>query len=151
MDAPRLATPLDYGLRVARATGQTALDWSLREFLQNSGMGLFDRVSPDGYPDDDASWADTNGLMQRWRWVQGVPWAVRTLVPGETRRYAGGDPHAFRQRIVDHAAVRLTGSTLGEESNDAAIAFFEADDAELWQQVDNVVELICRLPESNLK
>ncbi|MEM6568921.1 MAG: DUF1800 family protein [Planctomycetota bacterium] len=150
-DAPRLTSPLDYGLRIGRICRIPAVDWSLRQFLQNSGMGLFDRVSPDGYPEEDTAWADTNGLMQRWRWVQQIPWAVRNIVPNDNRRYSGGDPDAWRQRILDHAAVRLTGWTLGEESNAAALAFFQEDEAQVWRQVDNACELVCRLPEANLK
>lgn len=151
MDVPRLATPVDYGLRFARVTGQTALDWSMVQFLQSSGMGMFDRVSPDGYPDEDEAWSDTNGLMQRWNWVRSVPWATRYLVPDGARRFAGGDPQSFRQRIIDHAALRLTGSLLGEESNEAALIFFEEDEGNAWEQVSRVLELVCRLPEANLK
>ncbi|MEM6673611.1 MAG: DUF1800 family protein [Planctomycetota bacterium] len=149
---PRLTTPIDFGLRVARVTGNETIDWSLRAFLRNSGMGLFDRVSPDGYPDDDASWADTNGIVQRWRWIQEIPWVVHSLVPSEMRRVAAGDPQSYRQRVVDHAAVRLLGRTLGAESNAAALQHFEeCADLVSWKRVNRVVELVSRLPESNLK
>ena len=148
---PRVATPLDFGLRVARTTFVPSLDGSLRQFLRNSGMGLFDCATPDGYPDEDQAWTDTNGLMQRWSWVQEIPWAVRRLVPDRARRYSGGDAHAWRQRVIDLAAVRLTGWTLGPESNTAALEFLRQDDSPTWEKVDRLALLVCRLPEANLK
>ena len=151
MDAPRLATPLDYGLRLGRTTGVPQVDWSLESFLRSSGMGLFDCVTPDGYPDEDAAWADTNGMVQRWRWVQAIPWAVRALVPNAARPYRGGDPAAWRQRVVDHAAVRLTGRTLGAQSNASALEFLGHDEGGVGQRVDRLTILVCRLPEANLK
>ena len=148
---PRVTTPLDFGLRLARTTSVPAVEASLRQFLRNSGMALFDCATPDGYPDEDQAWTDTNGLMQRWSWVQEIPWAVRRLVPDGARRYSGGDAHAWRQRVVDLAAVRLTGWTLGQESNAAALSFLAQDESQVWQKVDHLALLVCRLPEANLK
>jgi len=150
-EEPRLARPLDYGLRVARTAGVPQVDHSLVQFLNASGMGLFDRATPDGYPEEDPAWADTNGLLQRWRWVQQVPWAVRNLVPNPTRNYRGGDPAGWRQRAVDHAAVRLTGKLLGPESNAAALDFLEQDEGPTWQAIDRLTVLICRMPEASLR
>lgn len=151
MDTPRLATPLDYGVRVARTATQPILDGSVRNFLKSSGMGLFDRESPDGYPDEDEAWSDTNGLMQRWRWVESVPWGLRGLLPDACRNYTAGDPHAYRQRVVDHIAVRLTGRLLSEESNGITLSYFEEQEGNSWEQAARVLEFICRLPEANLK
>jgi uncharacterized protein (DUF1800 family) len=149
--SPRLASPLHYGLRTARVLGYPQLDWGLCEFLRNSGMGMFDRATPDGYPDDDGAWADTNGLMQRWRWAQKVSWAVKALVPQRSRQYSGGDPLEWRQRVVDLAAVRLTGHVLGDESNSVALEYLKEDEGDLSKRVDRMTLLICRLPEANLK
>ncbi|MEE8468694.1 MAG: DUF1800 family protein, partial [Planctomycetota bacterium] len=137
--------------RVARAAGVPQVDHSLVQFLSASGMGLFDRATPDGYPEEDPAWADTNGLLQRWRWVQKVPWAVRNLVPNPSRAYRGGDPLAWRQRAIDHVAVRLTGKLLGPRSNAAALTFLEEDTGSAWQSIDRLTVLICRLPEASLR
>ncbi|MFT4538731.1 MAG: hypothetical protein ACI841_000888 [Planctomycetota bacterium] len=150
-EEPRLTSPLDYGLRVARTIGFPQVDGSMCTFLNNSGMGLFDRATPDGYPDEDEAWADTNGLLQRWRWVQNIPWAVRALVPRHVRQYSGGDPAEWRQRVVDVAAVRLTGGLLGESSNEAALSFLADQEGNTSQRVDSLTLLMCRLPEASLK
>jgi hypothetical protein len=76
---------------------------------------------------------------------------VRLLVPDDARRYAGGDPLAWRQRVVDLAAVRLTGRTLGADSNAAAMEYLARDESPNWQRVDHVALLVCRLPEASLK
>ncbi|TDJ73539.1 MAG: DUF1800 family protein [Planctomycetota bacterium] len=149
--APRVTTPFDYGVRLARATGVFAVDGALVGFLDRSGMGLFDCATPDGYPEGDAEWTDSNAVMQRWRLPQEIPWAVRRIVPDALRRYGGGDPTRWHQRVVDVAAVRLTGRVLGEESNAAVLEFFDSQTGNAWEQVDRAAVLISRMPEASLK
>ncbi|MCP3920607.1 MAG: DUF1800 family protein [bacterium] len=150
-DEARLAQPIDFAVRVARTTGSFAADWAVSEYLRQSGMGFADRETPDGYPEEDEAWVDTNALMQRWRFVQRHRWIVRSLVPDGMRSPGAGDGSAWRQRVVDHAAVRLTGSTLSAESNDAALDFLAQAEGNPWERVEETIVLLCRLPEASLK
>jgi len=146
----RVTTPLDYAVRMARATDVPEMDWAVQNFLGRSGMSPYDRATPDGYPDDDAAWVDTNAMLQRWRLVSDVPWAVRNLVSQPVRRPPAGDVQDWRQRVVDLAAVRLTGSVLGADSNRAALEY-PLDDEPIWIQVDRTAAVVSLLPEANLK
>lgn len=150
-DEPRMTSPFDFAVRLGRATDVTAIDWALSGYLRRSGMSLHDHVTPDGYPQEDSAWVDTNGMLQRWRLAQEIPWALRKLVADPVRNRRAGDQEHWRQRVVDLAAVQLTGWTLSEESNQAALDFLAADDGPAWQSVDQTVVLVCRLPEANMK
>jgi len=147
----RVATPLDFGVRLARTTDAYEIDWAVRDYMARSGMGVFDRATPDGYPEEDAAWVDTNATMQRWNLAQQVSWAVRRLVAPQLNQRAGGDVDAWRQRVVDVAAVRLTGSTLSEESNRAALEYMASADVDPGQEVQQLTVLLCQLPEASLR
>jgi len=149
--APRVATPIDYGLRLVRAIDNPAAIWSLGSFLNRSGMGIYDRATPDGYPEEDTAWTDSNVTGQRWRLGAEVPWAIRALVPDGMRRDRGGDPARWRQRIVDVAAIRLTGRLLGPASNEAALAYLKDVEGEPWAKIDRLAVLVTRLPEASLR
>jgi hypothetical protein len=148
---PRVATPVDYGLRLARSVENTAAIWSLGTFLNRSGMGLYDRATPDGYPEEDTAWIDSNATAQRWTLGAEVPWAIRVLVPDGMRRGNDGDELGWRQRLVDVTAIRLTGWPLGDASNEAALAFLEDVEGERWRKADQLAVLITRLPEASLR
>ena len=149
--APRIASPLDYALRLVRTTGAHNVDWAVNRFLDRSGMGVFDRSTPDGYPEEDAAWVDTNALAQRWRLAEEIGWAVGRLVPPPLHGGAAGDLGEWRQRVIDSVAVRLTGWTLGEESNRAALDYLAGLDDQNWESLQQAAVLVCRLPEANLK
>jgi uncharacterized protein (DUF1800 family) len=148
---PRLTTPLDFALRLGRATDLYPVSSALGAYLRRSGMAMFDRATPDGYPEEDQAWVDTNALLQRWRLANDIPWAVRELIPDGMRRAPAGEVERWRQRMVDVAAIRLTGWPLGEESNAAALEWLEETGGPAWQQGDRAALMVCRLPEASLK
>ncbi|MEM7166931.1 MAG: DUF1800 family protein [Planctomycetota bacterium] len=149
---PRVATPLDYGLRLTRICGDQRVG-TLNGFLNRSGMALYDRATPDGYPDEDHAYADSNAMLQRWRLARQQEWRLLALVPpawvrvGEAKRDA-----AWRQRVVDYLAMRVTGRLLGKRSNEAACGFLRSVQSEgARKQILEVAKLICQLPEANLR
>lgn len=151
-EAPeRVTTPIDFGLRLGRAIQNPGAIWALHAFLNRSGMAFFDRATPDGYPEEDAAWVDSNATAQRWRLGGEIPWAIRALVPDDLRRVHDGDPDRWRQRVVDVAAVRLTGRVLGPESNAAALEFLRESEGSPWEIVDRLAVLVTRLPEASLR
>ena len=150
-DEPRMTSPFEFGVRLGRTTERPEIDWALSGYLRRSGTSLHDHVTPDGYPQEDAAWTDTNGMLQRWRLVQEIPWAVRNLAADPVRNRTAGDQERWRQRVIDLIAVRLTGWTLGQESNQAALEFLAAEEGPSWQAVDRTAVLVCRLPEANMK
>ena len=170
----KMATPLDFGLRVARvcraAVVQLGADPNqapnadqVEGFLKKSGMGLFDRVTPDGYPQNNGNYADSNALLQRWRFMQGVGESLNRLVPNDWRTppatvrpaandnpAAGGPPVVPDplQRFIDLAAVRLTGHLLDPGSNGAAL---EVLGQGTGNEMRETLLFISLLPETSLR
>jgi uncharacterized protein (DUF1800 family) len=62
----RMAHPTDFAIRLARVTGKTNAG-QLADFLGRCGNGMFDRATPDGYPEADSSYTDSNAMVQRWK------------------------------------------------------------------------------------
>ena len=172
----KMATPFDFGMRVARmcraATVQLGADPNqapnadqIEGFFKKSGMGLFDRVTPDGYPENNGNYADSNALLQRWRFMQTLGDHLNRLVPPNWRtppatvtpaaNETDGDGHAGPpvvadplQRFVDLAAVRLTGHLLDGGSNQAALEVLGQGGAD---QMRETILFIALLPETSLR
>jgi hypothetical protein len=148
--APRLSHPLDFALRLLRTTHHDQ-PWELGAFLDRSGQGLFDRPTPDGYPEEDATWCDSNALLQRWQLASKWPWLLASLVPGGIR-YSNDLPEdRWCDLVIDAVAVRLTGSVLGPRSHEAALEILHAAEGNRDERARSVATFIARLPEANLR
>ncbi|MCA9490847.1 MAG: DUF1800 family protein, partial [Myxococcales bacterium] len=148
---PRLAQPLEFALRLTRSCDYRN-PWAVRDYLNRSGAGLFDRSTPDGYPEDDAAFTDSNALVQRWRLAQGCAWNLSRLVPDAWRSGApGASDSSLHQRAIDALAMRLTGQLLGKRSNEAALQFMADTEGSLDQRILAVAPLIAQLPEANIR
>jgi uncharacterized protein (DUF1800 family) len=152
-DAPeKVASPIDFSVRLARLAG---LDnpAPIADFATRSGMGMFDRATPDGYPDSDGYFTSSNALLQRWRFAQVVQAAFvahNLFPPGWQPSNGGWDP-ATTQRLVDLAAVRITGRVLSTSSNDAAMQLLAAAPANTAQRLHLLATFLCQIPESSLR
>ncbi|MCP3902127.1 MAG: DUF1800 family protein [Planctomycetes bacterium] len=146
----RVAHPIDYAVRAGRATRHFQ-PWQISQFLQRSGRGLFNRPTPDGYPEEDATVTDSNALAQRWRLAQEFRWPLINLVPNAWRNESPTSEREWSQRIVDVIAVRLTGIVLSETSNDAAITLLAESGGPRHERVRMIAPFIAQLPEANLR
>ncbi len=157
----RMAQPLDFAVRTLRIAGADDANRATG-YLQAAGFGLFDRDTPDGYPQDDESYADSNAMLQRWKFGQGVDYHLARLLP-ETLRdpptiSEGDDPAAtaiaqqrWRQRVIDVLAVRLTGGLLSDRSNEAAHDVLSQTDKTGHDRIRLIAGLIAQLPEASLR
>ena len=178
--APKMAAPIDYGVRIARlcraAVVQTGANpdqaapkpEQVEGFLKKSGMGMFDRVTPDGYPQSDDAYADSNALLQRWHFMEGLVEPLNRLVPKGWRTPPVAAPavpttpavadaahpptvpdNAAQQRFIDLAALRLTGRLLTPGSNQAALDVL--GDAGAPDQYSQALLFVSLLPETSLR
>ncbi len=149
----RIAHPLDFGVRMARVTGETNAH-AVGEFMQASGQGLFERPTPDGYPEQDADSMSSNAMLQRWKLARRAEWQLAAFVPGELRyvdrkREAPNDDES--RAIIDTVALRLTGRVLSERSFEAARSVLAASSGPREERVRAVATLIAQLPEAGVK
>ena len=171
---PKMATPFDYGLRIARLSRDAILDLGanpdqalkpdqIARFLKMSGMGMFDRVTPDGYPEASADYIDSNALLQRWHFMEANLDGLNRLVPNSWRKPPEPTPTRVAneiltntpppvedaaQRFVDLAAIRLTGRLLSPASNQAALNILAEGKPDEMKQAILFVSL---LPETSLR
>jgi uncharacterized protein (DUF1800 family) len=148
----RLAHPLDYAVRLGRVSGQPR-PRAVQQYLQRSRFGLFDRPTPDGYPEIDSDYADSNAMLQRWRYARDLAQPLAALVPAPWRaqtKTPDADP-GWAQRIVDCLAVRVTGRVLGETSNSAALDLLSAAAGSREERVREAASFIAETPEANLR
>jgi uncharacterized protein (DUF1800 family) len=128
--ADRLCTPTDFIVRLLRAIdADSPAAGPAQGFLSRSRMGVFDNPTPDGYPPHDSAWADSNAMLQRWRIARELAPAIAStlaepLRAGESSTSPDSDS-AWRQRVIDLLAIRITGRLLGERSNAAAMALHD--------------------------
>lgn len=149
----RVAHPLDFGVRLARVTGETNAH-AVGEFLQSSGYGLFERATPDGYPENDADAMSSNALLQRWRLARRAEWQLVSFVPGDLRyvdRRRDAPTGDEARRIIDIVALRLTGRVLGAASFAAAMDVLAGTTGQRDERVRAVATFIAQLPETGLK
>ncbi len=62
---PKLLLPLEFALATQRTAGSANPGWAVT-LTDRSGRGIFDRVSPDGYPEACEEYADSNYQLQKW-------------------------------------------------------------------------------------
>ncbi len=75
----KVKRPIDWAISALRVTGaQIPTDCSgkaandLRKAASAMGQPLFERVSPDGWPDNAAYWVGADGLLKRWEHGAGI-------------------------------------------------------------------------------
>jgi uncharacterized protein (DUF1800 family) len=148
---PKIATPLDFSLRLARLAGSGNAG-AVRDFLRKSGTGLFERVTPDGYPEADAAYADSNALLQRWRFTTAMGGAVRRLLPGNLLSSDKGEwGPDVQNRALDLVAVRLTGRPLPPASREAGLKYLSQVSPSENERPKVVASLVAQLPSASLR
>ncbi|MFQ3670412.1 MAG: DUF1800 family protein [Verrucomicrobiia bacterium] len=144
----RMATPFDFGVRMSRMLGGGRAP-DLGGFLRRSGMGLFDRATPDGYPELCASWTDSNALLQRWRWAGQLP---SVQIPSDLlERQVELWTEEDRQRAVDAAAMRVNGRLLSDRSNEALMSWLKGRQGAPRDVAGPLGAMLIRLPETHLR
>lgn len=148
---PRLAKPLEYGLRLYRVSSEYNYEHVLRGFMQNTGTGLFEHATPDGLPEDDAAYASSNALMQRWRFVTRSKWTLLRLTPPGWRKAMEAPTPAAQKDMLQLVSQRLTGYPLRERSVNAALEALNTSQTRSTERIHEVTQLVGMMPESNFR
>lgn len=154
-DHRRLTRPIDYGLRISRTTGRYDAGL-LQRYLEAVGVGMFDRDTPDGYPEEDVAYADSNATLQRWRTAQSFGESLaRTLPPSLRRSPEKADDAqlaAYRDALVDQLAIRLAGRRLTVQSHAAVVDLLaKSNDVKPKDVPQFAATLVAQMPESSLR
>lgn len=147
---PRLTTPLEFTTSVLRICGNLSNGW-VGDCMSNSGVALFDCVTPDGYPEENDAYASSNALLQRWRFAKLAGNPIFALLPPPWRTMPKTEIAEWRQKVIDFLAIRLTGFPLSEASNMAALESLTNTQALGAQALIEVATFICQLPEVHFR
>lgn len=144
---PRVTTPLEFCTRVLRA-GRFHEGWIVGECLSNTATQLFDRSTPDGYPEGNEDYANSNTMLQKWRFVKKAEWALIEQIPWEWRTVPkSGDLTEWKQKVIDAIAIRVTGFPLSEASNRSALELVDT----AIKSNEPYAALLAQLPEFHLR
>ena len=145
-DSPKIATPLDFSLRIARLTGFENAG-TVQNFLHKSGTGLFDRSTPDGFPETDASYANSNAMLQRWTFIAALSGSLRKLLP--TPPIDWQEPG--QSQALDTVSLHLTGRPLPAASRQAALQFFASVTPPDTDRSKVLASFVAALPSASLR
>lgn len=149
MNQPKVTTPLDFSLRLARQAGFTN-PYAVSDFLRKSGTGLFDRATPDGYSEIDSDYMSSNALLQRWRFTQALSSALQRLLPPPTNPPENPWSTASQERDVSLFSTRLLGFPLTGASREAAIQYLSKATVTDSRE-KTVTALVSQLPPASLR
>ncbi|MEK7482733.1 MAG: DUF1800 domain-containing protein, partial [Planctomycetota bacterium] len=144
---PRVTTPLEFCTRVLRA-GRFHEGWIVGECLSNTATQIFDHSTPDGYPEGNEDYVNSNTMLQKWRFVKKAEWALIDQIPWEWRSVPkSGDLTEWKQKVIDSIAIRVTGFPLTEASNQSALELVET----AIKSNEAYAALLAQLPEFHLR
>lgn len=146
----KIAQPLDYGIGLERVSGGDNHD-SLHQMMQKAGRALFDRSTPDGYPEEDDEYADSNYMLQKWRFAKTLEWELTRDTPWSYWQPKALEAEEGQRRLVDMVALRLTGGYLSDRSQEAALRVLKSDIPDARQKFNQVAVLIAQLPETQVR
>ena len=148
----KVANPIDFSIRNSRLS-HNHNPMTVYRLISTSGMGLFDRPTPDGYPEDDGYSVNTNAMLQRWRFSKGIQndFLQSGVIPNSLKPADTAWTPDLTQRIIDLAAVRITGNTLSDASNEAVQQLLADAPASTESRLHILTTMICQSPENSLK
>lgn len=147
---PKVCTPLDFSVATMRRSEEPDT-WQMHECARNSGVGLFDRATPDGYPDSNKHYADSNSLLQRWRFCDRIQWHLYRNLPERLHQANGLEKEEWLQRMIQVSAMNLMGKPLEGQSFESTKKFYLELDGQPYEKALKLTSFIGKLPEANLR
>jgi uncharacterized protein (DUF1800 family) len=153
LNAPaKVASPIDFSVRLARLA-RLGNPGPVNDLITHTGMGLFDRATPDGYPEADGYYTSSNALLQRWHFAQTIQnnFLGNGLIPDGWKPADHQWNAASTQRLIDLAAFRITGNLLSSGSNTAALQLLASSPENTDGRLHLLTTFLCQVPETSLR
>ena len=148
--SPKICTPLDFSVATMRRSEEPDT-WQIHECARNSGVGLFDRATPDGYPEGNKHYADSNSLLQRWRYCDRIQWHLYRSLPERLHTADGLEKEDWLRRMIQVSSMNLTGKPLGAQSFEAVKSFYLGLEGQPYEKALKLTSFVSKLPEANLR
>jgi hypothetical protein len=76
----KILPPVEFAVASQRAASSLHAH-AVINLADRSGRNLFDRASPDGFPEANDEYADSNYQLQKWRFCKEIEWQLRGGLP----------------------------------------------------------------------
>jgi len=161
LTAPRkMRRPFEAAVAMLRATGAdfTKISDSFQWYLSQAGQPVFERKTPDGYPDEARHWQHVMSMMYRWKLALGISgnWfeseGLKTDVVTATPTN-----RATADVIVDYWTERILGGPLTRPEDRQELVTLTAggrrppytvlSEEERWLRIPGLVSLLLMSPD----
>ncbi|MES2980754.1 MAG: DUF1800 family protein [Verrucomicrobiota bacterium] len=143
---PKVMTPIEYGVTMQRISGSMH-PWSVIGLGDRSGRNLFDRASPDGYPETNEEYADSNYQLQKWSYCKELEQTFANALPQDWFDTEKLKDAAHREAMMDHAYATRRGFAPSAPSREALHAILSQDIADPNQRRILFAAILHMMPE----
>lgn len=144
--SPKVMTPIEFGVSMQRVSSSMH-PWSVIGLADRSGRNLFDRASPDGYPENNEEYADSNYQLQKWSYCKELEQALASALPQQWFDAEKIKDPAHRDAVIDHAYATRRGAAPSATSREALHAILSQDIADANQRRVLFASLLHMMPE----
>jgi len=116
--APKVMTPFEFGVTLQRIS-TSMHPWSVIGLADRSGRNLFDRASPDGYPENNEEYADSNYQLQKWSFCKELEQSFASTLPQDWFEKEKLKDSVHRDAVIDHAYATRRGTAPNAASREA--------------------------------
>lgn len=116
--AEKIMPPVEFAVATQR-TASSIHPWSAINLADRSGRNLFDRASPDGYPEDNDEYSDSNYQLQKWRFCKELEWQLRGHFPHSAFHKDARSDESRRNALIDLAYAARAGTPPSPSSRTA--------------------------------
>jgi uncharacterized protein (DUF1800 family) len=106
----KIMPPVEFAVASQRAASSTH-PWSVINLADRSGRNLFDRASPDGFPEANDEYADSNYQLQKWRFCKEIEWQLRGTFPSSAFTPDALADESQRNSLIDLAYATRSGTS----------------------------------------
>ncbi len=122
----KLLTPVEFG--VAHQRSAAALHpWSVIGLGDRSGRNLFDRASPDGFPETNEDYADSNYQLQKWSYCKELEQGLSTSLPTSWFDANALKNPLYADVLIDHVFAARKGGAPSPTTREALRAILRQD------------------------
>lgn len=144
--APKVMTPIEFGVAMQRVSASFH-PWSVIGLGDRSGRNLFDRASPDGYPETNEDYADSNYQLQKWSYCKELEQNFANPLPQDWFVADKMKEPAHRDAVIDHAYATRRGSAPSASSREALHAILNQEIADPNQRRILFAAILHMMPE----
>jgi uncharacterized protein (DUF1800 family) len=144
--AGKLMTPVEFG--VAHQRSAAALHpWAVIGLGDRSGRNLFDRASPDGFPETNEDYADSNYQLQKWSYCKELEQGLSGALPWGWFAADVLKSADHRDAVIDHAFAARKGCAPSPATREALHSILQQDIADHNQRRQLFASFLHMMPE----